>query len=150
MFKGRTKEIRAKKMRDNERWLVELLSGIDDDYENLLIVVEGKRDERVLRSLGIRAPIIRTQRGSSRTELVEEIAKQAGSEGNILILTDFDKKGVELCRFIEKELEPRKISVLKRLRSEVRKAMGNWRCIEELISVFKRGDSPEPVDEGSD
>ena len=137
--------MRSKKMRDNERWLVELLSGIDEDYENLLIVVEGKRDESVLRVLGVKAPIIRTQSGSSRVKLIEEISKQAGKESNLLILTDFDKEGIELCRFIEKELELRKITVLKRLRREVRKAMGNWRCIEELVSVFKRGDSPEPV-----
>ena len=101
LCRNRTKEIRSKKMRDNERWLSELLSGIDEDYENLLIVVEGKRDESVLRVLGVKAPIIRTQSGSSRVKLIEEISKQAGKESNLLILTDFDKEGETISSTIK-------------------------------------------------
>ena len=79
-------------------------------------------------------------------EYIEEIALAGGREGRVLILTDFDPMGVILCRFIERELELRKIYILKRLRREVRKLMGNWRCIEEIVSLFKRRDAPEPLD----
>jgi 5S rRNA maturation endonuclease (ribonuclease M5) len=133
-----------KKMRDNERSLVELFSKIDEQYEGLLIVVEGKRDEKILRELGVKASIVKTQSGRPRLEFLEEIASAAGEGGQVLILTDFDPEGVDLCRFIERDLELRKIAILKRLRLEIRKLMGNWRCIEEMVSLFKRRDSPEP------
>ncbi len=133
-------------MRDNERALVELFSTIDKQYEDLLIVVEGKRDEKVLRELGVKARIVKTQSGKPRLEYIEEIVLAGGKEGRVLILTDFDPMGVILCRFIERELELRKICILKRLRREIRKLMGNWRCIEEIVSLFKRRDSPEPLD----
>jgi len=135
-----------RKMRDNERTLVELFSKIDGQYEGLLIVVEGKRDEKILRELGVKARIIKTQSGKPRLEFLEEIASAAGEGGQVLILTDFDPEGVDLCRFIERDLELRKIAILKRLRREIRKLMGNWRCIEEIVSLFKRRDSPEPQD----
>ncbi len=138
--------VRYRKMRDNERALVELFSTIDTQYENLLIVVEGKRDEKILRELGVKARIVKTQSGKPRLEYIEEIALAGGKEGRVLILTDFDPMGVILCRFIERELELRKIYILKRLRREVRKLMGNWRCIEEIVSLFKRRDAPEPLD----
>ncbi|MEE8181700.1 MAG: hypothetical protein V3T87_00125 [Candidatus Thorarchaeota archaeon] len=133
-----------RKMRNNERALVELFSKIDEQYERLLIVVEGKRDEKILRELGVKASIVKTQSGRPRLEFLEEIASAAGEGGQVLILTDFDPEGVDLCRFIERDLELRKIAILKRLRLEIRKLMGNWRCIEEMVSLFKRRDSPEP------
>ena len=131
-------------LRDNERSLIDLMQDLDRKYENILIVVEGKRDVRVLRDLGVKSPIIRTQLQNSRVQLAEDIAKQAGGK-EVLILTDFDREGVEICRFIEQELEIRKIRVLRRLRRQIRKLMGNWRCIEEMVSLFKRKDSPEPT-----
>jgi len=137
---------RYKKMRDNERALLELFSTIDEQYESVLIVVEGKRDEKILRELGVKARIVKTQSGKPRLEFIEEIVSAGGKDGKILILTDFDPEGVILCRFIERELELRKIYILKRLRREIRKLMGNWRCIEEMVALFKRRNSPEPRD----
>jgi len=135
-----------KKMRANERALVELFSKIDEQYEGLLIVVEGKRDEKILRELGVKARIVKTQSGKPRLEFLEEIASAAGEGGQVLILTDFDPEGVELCRLIERDLELRKIVILMRIRREIRKSRGNWRCIEEMVALFKRRDSPEPQD----
>ncbi|MFX0108925.1 MAG: hypothetical protein ACFE7R_11615 [Candidatus Hodarchaeota archaeon] len=134
----------SRRLRDNERSLIKLIQNIDD-YDGILVIVEGKRDESILRSLGVQAPIIKTQHGAPRPELLEEIASKVGTGGQVLILTDFDDEGIEICRFIEKGLEPRRIRVRQRYRREIRKAMGNWRCIEELISLFKRRDSPEPT-----
>jgi 5S rRNA maturation endonuclease (ribonuclease M5) len=130
-------------LRENEKSLIKLIQKLDN-YEGLLIVVEGKRDEHILRSLGMRAPIVKTQQRLPRPELLDEIASRAGREGQVLILTDFDEEGIEICKFIEKGLEPKRIKVLQGLRFEIRKAMGNWRCIEEMVALFKRKDSPEP------
>ena len=130
-------------LRENEKSLIKLIQKLDN-YEGLLVVVEGKRDEHILRSLWMRAPIIKTQHGLPRPDLIDDIASRAGSGGQVLILTDFDNEGIEICKFIEKGLEPKRIRVLQGLRFEIRKAMGNWRCIEEMVALFKRKDSPEP------
>ena len=144
MFKTRAKDLRRwGRLQEHERELVELIQNLDSKYQNLLIVVEGKRDVRVLRNLGVKAPIIKTQSRLSRIDMAENIATKAGERGLVLILTDFDKEGKEICKFIEKELELSGIKVLKRERRMIRKHMGPWRCIEEIASLFKRSDSPE-------
>jgi 5S rRNA maturation endonuclease (ribonuclease M5) len=134
---------RSMKLRDNEHALIDIIQNLDSKYENLVIIVEGKRDVTVLRNLGLKAPIIKTQSKLSRYQVIEQIVAKAGEKGRVLILTDFDQEGKEICRYIERELEPTGVKTLKGVRLRVRKLMGNWRCIEELVSLFKRRDSPE-------
>ncbi|MHA2025677.1 MAG: hypothetical protein ACW98U_07220 [Candidatus Thorarchaeota archaeon] len=142
----RTKAIedrRTRRLKDNERALIEFIQTLDEKYENLLVVVEGKRDVTVLRNLGLEAPIIKTQTLLPRYKLIEKIVAETTKEGKVLILTDFDKKGKEIYRFIEKELELAGIRNLKRERRMIRKYMEDWTTIEQLVSLFKRSDSPE-------
>ena len=142
----RTKAIedrRARRLTEHEQALIETIQTLDDKYPNLLVVVEGKRDVLVLRNLGLEAPIIKTQTKLQRSSLVEKIVTDAGENGQVLILTDFDKKGKEIYKFIEKELELCGVKSLKRERRMIRKYMEDWTTIEQLVSLFKRSDSPE-------
>jgi 5S rRNA maturation endonuclease (ribonuclease M5) len=142
----RTKAIehrQSRRLNENERALIEFIQTLDEKYEHLLVIVEGKRDVTVLRNLGLDAPIIKTQTRLSRHRLVEKIANEVGKDGQVLILTDFDQKGKEIYRFIEKELELCGIKNLKRGRRMIRKYMDTWTTIEQLVSLFKRSDSPE-------
>jgi len=142
----RTKAIQqrqSRRLNDNERALIETIKSLDSKYDNLLVIVEGKRDATVLRNLGLEAPIIKTQTRIPRYKLIEKIVAAAGKDGQVLILTDFDVKGKEIYRFIEKELELSKTKNLKRERRMIRKYMDTWQCIEQLVSLFKRSDSPE-------
>jgi 5S rRNA maturation endonuclease (ribonuclease M5) len=142
----RTKAIeqrRTRRLNDNEKALIEFIQKLDLKYENLIVVVEGKRDVAVLRNLGLKAPVIKTQTRLSRSRLVEKIVAKAGKDGQVLILTDFDNKGKEIYRFIEKELELNGVKNLKRERRMIRKYMDTWTTIEQLVSLFKRSDSPE-------
>ena len=144
IFKTRSKDLRRwGRLKEHERELVEIIQSLDSKYKNLLIVVEGKRDVLVLKNLGVKSPIVKTQSRLSRIDMAESIAKRAGKKGRVLILTDFDKKGKEICSFIERELELSGVKVLKRERRIIRRSMGPWRCIEEITSLFKRRDSPE-------
>ncbi|MDF1538854.1 MAG: hypothetical protein P1Q69_08125 [Candidatus Thorarchaeota archaeon] len=135
----------AKPLRENERALLKILVDVPQKYNPLLIVVEGKRDVRLLRNLGVTAPMIKTQTNKTREQLVDYIVQEAGQKGNVLILTDFDAEGIEICKALESLLEGRKVRILKRVRIKIRSLMGNWRCIEEMVALFKRKDSPEPV-----
>lgn len=144
MYRTRSIEQRRwGRMEENERELVELIQGLDSKYKKMLIIVEGKRDARVLRNLGVEAPIFKTQTRLTKFDMIEKIISQVEEKGQVLILTDYDHEGKEICSFIERELERRKIKVLKRERRMIRKLMGHWRCVEEIISLFKRKDSPD-------
>ncbi len=132
-----------RRLTDNERMLIETIQTLDSKYPNLIVIVEGKRDAAVLRNLGLQAPIMRTQTGLPRYRLIENIVNKAGKKGQVLILTDFDKRGKEIYRFLEKELEISSVKNLKRERRMIRKYMDTWICIEQLVSLFKRKDSPE-------
>lgn len=138
--------MRAMRLQDNERALLEILQSLDSKYENLIIVVEGSRDLSVLRSLGVRAPIIRTQSQLPRHRIVERIVDKAGKKGNVLILTDYDQEGIETCRYLERELELSGVKTLQAVRRRIRKSMATWRCIEEFVNLLERSDSPEASD----
>ena len=131
------------RLSENERMLIETIQTLDERYPNLLVIVEGKRDVSVLRNLGVKAPIIKTQTLLTRPQLIEKIQAKAGKKGQVLILTDFDKKGKEIYKFLEKELELSGIKNLKRERRMIRKYMEHQITIEQLVYLFKRRDSPE-------
>ena len=70
---------------------------------NALIIVEGKRDTRTLRLLGITSNII--EKGQkSQVKLVD----MAFNAPIIIILTDFDRKGRHLRKIIQNEIQSRK------------------------------------------
>jgi len=133
----------TRRLTENERMLIETIQTLDSKYPNLIVIVEGKHDATVLRNLGLQAPIIKTQTRLPRHRLIEKIEAMVGKDGQVLILTDFDKKGKEIHRFIQKELEISGVKSLKRERRMIRKYMDNWICIEQLVSLFKKRDSPE-------
>ena len=87
---------RMGRLTEKERNLIETVQSLDSRYPNLLVIVEGKRDVSVLRNLGLKAPIIKTQTGLTRPRLLEKILAQAGIDGQVLILTDFDKISISL------------------------------------------------------
>ncbi len=129
----------------NERELLLLLRSIDLEYR-LIIVAEGKRDERALRRLGVTKPIVRTQSGKKREELIDRIVQARSDDEEVLILTDFDVEGVEMAEYIERQLELRHVPVQRRLRGKIRKLMASLRHIEQLVILLKRRDSPLPPD----
>ncbi|RDE13557.1 MAG: hypothetical protein C4K48_08615 [Candidatus Thorarchaeota archaeon] len=136
---------RSMKLRDNERVLIEVIRNLDTKHKGLVVIVEGKRDAAVLQNLGLKAPIVRTQSKLLRYQLIEQIVARAGAKGQVLILTDYDQAGEDICSYIEKALETTGVRTLKGVRIKIRKLMGNWRFIEELVALFKRRDSPENV-----
>lgn len=131
-----------KKLEENERELLELLQRLDTKYPEILIVVEGTRDEDILRDLGVKSKILRTQSGRPRPELIQHIIDESSPNRPILILTDFDREGRQMAKLIRRELEIRKIQTLHRLRRQIGNLMSNLRCIEELVSLLKRRDFP--------
>jgi 5S rRNA maturation endonuclease (ribonuclease M5) len=74
---------------------------VEASEEGAAIIVEGVRDERSLRDLGVKGPIIRASR---RPALV--VAEEAARDYRVVvILTDWDRAGEELARRMELHLQ---------------------------------------------
>jgi len=81
--------------------LEELLAGIlEASGEGAAIVVEGERDERSLRELGVEGPIVR----AARRPALEVAEDGVMGYEEVVILTDWDRAGDELARRIELHL----------------------------------------------
>lgn len=98
--------------------------------------MEGLRDEVALRNLGgVRAEIIRL----SRLPPLSEVALIASSYKEVMILTDFDKKGEELAKKLLNYLAGYPCSVdietWKELRKLVRKDI---KGVEDLYGLYLR------------
>ena len=80
-----------KRLERLEKLLAELVS----DNRSVPVVVEGRRDERALRGLGLSGEIYQLNVGRPIVDRVEEVVHRHGS---VIILTDWDRKGEQLHR----------------------------------------------------
>ncbi len=99
------------------------------------IVVEGRRDEEALRTLGVSGPVLRLKSaGVSRVSFLESLD---GFE-DVVLLTDFDREGGELRSWLYEELLKRGLKAddfaWKRIRSLGRTEV---RSVEELPGFLR-------------
>jgi dTMP kinase len=81
----------------------ELLALIEENKE-VPIVVEGEKDKIALRKLGVNGLIISVNKGVSLTDFCDRLVQDYDE---LIILTDWDKRGGYLCHTIKKNLEGR-------------------------------------------
>lgn len=84
--------------------LEKTLMDLQEDNKNIPIVVEGDKDIFALRKLDINGIIISVNTGESLTTFCDKIAQ---NYKNIIILTDWDRRGGYLCHTIKKNLDGR-------------------------------------------
>jgi 5S rRNA maturation endonuclease (ribonuclease M5) len=100
------------------------------------IVVEGQKDQKSLRSIGISGPILCLQ--SSRRNIVGFVESLTGTK-KVIILTDFDREGVSLAKKLSRTLTTQNLHVnivlWKSLRELTRSEV---RSIEELPKYHER------------
>lgn len=72
--------------------------------ETIPILVEGEKDVAALRRLGMPGDILTVHAGMPLVDVCDRIA---GTYDDIIVLTDWDKKGGRLSRAIEKNLAGR-------------------------------------------
>ena len=83
------------------------MNKIASNSENgIPIMVEGKKDKLSLRRLKVRGKIVCIK--SARGSLLDFLSMM-NTYNEVLVLTDFDREGEELAKFIEKELASMKI-----------------------------------------
>lgn len=67
----------------------------DASERGTAVLVEGERDERSLRALGISGRIVRLHRGQPLSELARDLAKECR---RVIVLTDWDSAGGALAQ----------------------------------------------------
>jgi len=91
------------------------------------VVVEGEKDETALRKLGLEGTIIVIQRGKRISALCDFIAE---NYKEIIILTDWDRKGWQLYRKIEKNLKGR-----TRCINDYRLILAKYSTVKDVESI---------------
>lgn len=84
--------------------LEEALLGLQEENKSVPILVEGDKDIEALRKLGINGTIISVNTGRSLPNFCDRLAREYK---DIIILTDWDRRGGHLCHKIMKNLEGR-------------------------------------------
>jgi 5S rRNA maturation endonuclease (ribonuclease M5) len=67
------------------------------------ILIEGKKDELALKELGINGNFIKVSGSGLKLFEIAEIATESSSK--VIILTDFDKKGIELAKRLAEDIQ---------------------------------------------
>ncbi len=80
------------------------LIGLKEENNKVPIIVEGEKDIEALKKIGIIGKIISVNAGFSIIDFCDRIAREYK---DIIILTDWDRKGGYLCNTIKKNLEGR-------------------------------------------
>jgi 5S rRNA maturation endonuclease (ribonuclease M5) len=110
-------ESRPKRTYDLEALEELIASLLDASYQGAAIIVEGRRDLQALRALGLPGPVIMASRRSA-LDLAEEAAR---NYPHIILLTDWDSKGDEMCETIEYHLRSMGSRPDKEIRSRLKK-----------------------------
>lgn len=89
-----------KSFEEIEKTLLELM----EENRSIPILVEGDKDVEALRKLDVKGTILSVNRGIALTDFCDRLSQEYK---DIIILTDWDRKGGHLCRTIRKNLEGR-------------------------------------------
>jgi len=84
--------------------LEKIVAELGEENRSVPIVVEGKKDIEALRKLDISGSIISVNAGVPLIDFCDKIAQE---HTDIIILTDWDRKGGYLCWTIKRNLEGR-------------------------------------------
>ena len=105
-----------------------------------IMIVEGKRDAEALRSLGIDAEFCFISGSMSSVNQLAESLSEGGKE--VIVLTDFDSKGSELCAKLIRALNStaRKVRINPQVRKNLMRAFNGAKIgeIEDLKSLIER------------
>jgi 5S rRNA maturation endonuclease (ribonuclease M5) len=125
-------ESRPKVTYDIEALEEQINNLIDNSVNGAVIVVEGRRDERALRALGIKGPVIIAS-WRPALELAEELAR---NYRDIIVLTDWDNKGEEIALIMEQHLRCTSANTNLEIRTRLKKLVKKEIKDVESLSLY--------------
>jgi 5S rRNA maturation endonuclease (ribonuclease M5) len=119
----------------------ELKAEIEEmNYGTSLVVVEGKHDEKALKKIGLKTPVVQfCNCGLPVFAFIDEIVEDYQGL-TVAVLLDFDEEGTKMSERLSKELEERGVKVDRFHRKRLAKILtkeGVFR-IEELEQIISR------------
>ncbi len=99
------------------------------NFENVLVVVEGMRDTRVLRAFGYKGRIFELSGSGGGYSKLAEVAK---SFSRVVVLIDTDRKGEALEEGMKRRLEYAGLNLDFEFRKRLKKAAAGFTHLEEL------------------
>ena len=112
---------------DLARCLEEVESALDDlinENKNIPVIVEGRKDQRALRKLGLDGIIIMINTGMSLSDFSDWISDRYD---HVIILSDWDRRGGSLCRRLKELLHGR-----IQLNLEIRQRLSTYAMIKKV------------------
>lgn len=118
-----------------QKEIAKLIRKINSDVD--IILVEGKRDRRALVENGFESRIMECSSLSIHDTM--EMIEESGAR-NVLVLTDFDSHGKELCREISEVLRGHGIRLKNIYRKKIKEILDteNMKTTESLRNFRKR------------
>ena len=100
----------SSRLKEKEEKFLKIMDSLSEESNNgIPILVEGKKDVRTLRKLGIKGLIITIKtRGKTFLDVISKIKKLEAKK--VILLLDFDKRGKEGTRCLQNNLEHNKIN----------------------------------------
>jgi 5S rRNA maturation endonuclease (ribonuclease M5) len=130
---------------DPESLEVLIASLVEASEEGAAVIVEGVRDERSLRDLGVEGPIVRAS-GRPALEVAEEVARDFKE---IVILTDWDRAGEELAKKMELHLQSTAAKVdletRERLKRMVRREIKDVESLSRFVERVRAQRCPKEL-----
>jgi 5S rRNA maturation endonuclease (ribonuclease M5) len=113
-----------------------ILDELTERDEEVVILVEGLRDRGALTILGVRGEMLQVQSSDGIFPVAERLAKEGRKA---IILTDWDRKGGQLCRLLKNALKANAVPYDDELRHRlVVIARQDIKDVQSLPSLYSR------------
>ncbi|MBX8633382.1 MAG: DNA primase [Candidatus Thermoplasmatota archaeon] len=121
------------KMLEKMEKLIDELSELNTQFP---IVVEGINDRKAMRKLGIGGEIFVLNGRHTLFEMCEEMSR---SYRKVIIMTDWDRKGGQLCRALSNGFISNGVKTVEHLRAQIASlSVGESKDVEGLPSFYER------------
>ncbi len=115
---------------------------MEASIQGAAIIVEGRRDEQALRALGLKGPVVMASRRSA-LDLAEDTARVFPQ---IVLLTDWDEKGDEMAKTIERHLRSvgsrPDLEIRSRLKKLVKKEIKDVESLSLYVERMREQNGP--------
>ncbi|MCJ2670044.1 MAG: hypothetical protein LN416_05990 [Candidatus Thermoplasmatota archaeon] len=120
---------------DQAEELIIVIARLKEEGGRYPVIVEGRKDERALREMGLSGTVLRLDTGKSVFNFCEGLR---GEYDRVIILTDWDRRGGRLARALREGLMANGISYDAELRKQIaflaRKEVKDVEGLPKLLS----------------
>jgi 5S rRNA maturation endonuclease (ribonuclease M5) len=132
--------------RSREEMMEELASWVDElneHIEDILIIVEGKKDIAALANIGVTSRMVHLNKGMSILTFLEKLSSNSrpfediGHFGTLVIMTDWDRTGGRLASKLKEGCKNLGLNCDLERRRELARLTGKWiRDVESVDSLI--------------